>query len=104
MRHHRYGDWRAGHHGKRRFRTRRRAWLVIARIWLRERRWDTLQPYTCRWGPDWNAGRTAEPHIHIGHGKYTPGSRARYQLNKRVVWPFYRARSHWRRWRKLPVR
>lgn len=100
MKHHRYGDWRAAHYGKRRYRSRRRAWLAILRIWLRERRWDSLQPYTCRWGPDWNKGRTGEPHIHIGHGKYTPGGRAGYWLNRHVVWPCYRARTRWRRFRK----
>jgi hypothetical protein len=104
VKHHRYGDWRAAHYGKRRYRTRRQAWLVIARIWLRERRLDSLEPYTCRWGADWNAGRSAPPHIHIGHGKYTPASRARHQLNLRVVWPLYRARARFRRLRRLLVR
>jgi hypothetical protein len=97
VRHHRYGDWRAAHCGKRRYHSRWRAWLVIARIWLRERRADSLQPYTCRWGPDWSAGRTAEPHVHIGHGKYTPAQRLRRQVKRRVVWPLYRLRARWRR-------
>lgn len=96
MSHSRFGDWRAQHLGKRRFRSRRHAWAVIIRMWLRERRWDTLQPYTCRWGSSHAAGRTAPPHIHIGHGKYTPGARARHQLNLRVIWPYYRARRRWR--------
>jgi hypothetical protein len=100
VKHHRYGDWRAAHYGKRRYRSRRRAWLVIFSIWLRERHTDSLQPYTCRWGPDWNKGRAGEPHIHIGHGRYTPADRARHWVKRVVVWPFYRARARWRRLRR----
>lgn len=100
----RFGDWRAGHCGKKRYRSRRRAWAVIIRIWLRERRWDTLQPYSCRWGYRYDLGRVFPEHVHIGHGRYTPGDRARHQLNLRVVWPFYRTRARWRRLLRTLVR
>jgi hypothetical protein len=95
--HHRYENWRSAHHGKFRYRSRRRAWLAVFRIWLREHRFDSLEPYTCRWGPDWEKGRTAEPHIHIGHGKFQPSERARHWLRRHAVWPYYRARRRWRR-------
>jgi hypothetical protein len=88
------------HGGKRRYQSRRRAWLVIFRIWIRERRFDTLTPYTCRWAHHWDDGKTGLPHIHIGHGRYTAQQRLAHQVKLLIVWPYYRRRSRWRRFRK----
>jgi hypothetical protein len=85
-------EWRACHGTKRTYPTRTRARLVICRIWLRERRIDSLQPYTCTWADHWERGRTAAPHIHIGHARRAYPERAGHWLRKYLLWPFYRLR------------
>lgn len=90
--------WYQHGRGKWRYRTRWTAWRAVLRIWIRERKVDTLVPYECRWTADWSAGRTGPLHYHIGHGRHTLRDRFRYQLRHRIVYPFYRARSRCRRW------
>lgn len=55
--------WHAEHAGKRKFASRRQAWWFIVRLWIRDRRIDSLEPYECRWAPLWDQGRTAAPHL-----------------------------------------
>jgi len=87
-----YNDWRFKHYGKRVYPSRWRAWLAILHIWVRERRFDSLVPYACRWAGRADEGKTAGVHIHIGHGRYTPQARARRRLRQMFVYPFFRAR------------
>ncbi len=89
--------WHAEHAGKRKFASRRQAWRFIVRLWIRDRRIDSLEPYECRWAPLWDQGRTAAPHLHVGHGKHTPGGRLTRHLRQHVVWPYFRARLRVRR-------
>ena len=98
-----YFNWLAQHGRKRVYRSRWRAWLAILSLWARERKADSLMPYYCTRTDDWRAGRTGVPHVHIGHSRYSQVARLRHAVNKRVVWPYYRARSRWRNARK-PVR
>jgi len=89
----RYNDWRSKHYGKRVYPSRGRAWLAILRIWLQERRRpDSLQPYACRYTARADAGPSGKPHVHIGHGRYTPQARANRWLRLAFVYPFFRAR------------
>jgi hypothetical protein len=88
-----YLDWRHAHYGKRVYRSRLRAWLAILRIWLRERRRpDALEPYACRYASRFGDGKASEPHVHIGHGRWTPQARARRRLRRMFLYPFFRAR------------
>lgn len=97
----RYLDWRHKHYGKRTYPSQQRAWLAIGHIWLRQQHLDSLVPYICRHTARADAGETGPPHVHIGHGRHTPQARARYQLDRKVVWPFYRARARWRQRQKM---
>lgn len=96
----RYYQWRAEHGRKRVYRSRGRAWLAIFRLWARERKIDSLMPYWCRRTDDWREGKKGLPHVHIGHSRYAPVARAVHQVNKKAIWPCYRARSRWRRRRR----
>lgn len=89
--------WYQHGRGKVRYATRWRARRAVLSIWARELRLDSLQPYECRWTADWTAGRSGEPHWHIGHGRFTPGQRARRVIRHLVVYPYYRCRSRARR-------
>ena len=93
-----YNDWRFRHYGKRAYPSRCRAWLAILHIWLRERRFDSLVPYTCRYTARAGEGKAGESHIHIGHGRYTPQARARRRLRRMFLYPFFRARRRVKVW------
>lgn len=90
-----YRTWRAAHSGKWRYPTRRRAWLAVFRLCIRQRHLDwQLHPYECRWGPDWRKGATFPPHLHIGHGRQVRPlpKRIWYWWRRLAVWPYYRYR------------
>lgn len=107
--------WAAQHGCKRVYRSRGRAWLVIVRLWVKDRqvvnyrrgRARFLVPYECTWTDNYHEDRRGPAHIHIGHQSWH-GSAARRRLHRwvlwpwqrHVLWPFYRARSRWRRYRK----
>ena len=97
-----YHDWRACHSGKYIFVSKWHAWRVITQIWLREKHVDTLRPYVCRWTYDYSAGRIGAPHIHIGHKKkyWTISQRMTRRWKKLTIYPYFRTRSRYRRFRK----
>jgi|FreactTroBogLake_1042271.scaffolds.fasta_scaffold84538_2 hypothetical protein len=78
------------------YQTRFRACRAILRLWLQQRRIDSLQPYECRWGPVWEHGRSYPMHYHIGHGYYTVPDRVSYQCRHLVVYPWRRLKSRLR--------
>lgn len=96
-----YRWWRS-HLQKKPLPTRRAAWRRVLRLQLRDRRPDFgLRPYACTFGswPD----KTAPLHYHVGHGKrLSRRSRRRLacRVRKLTIYPYYRARSRYRQWRK----
>ena len=84
--------WQQGHQGKRVYRSRSRAWLMILRIWARERRLDSLTPYVCYYTDRLEDRKTGDPHIHIGHTRWTRSRRLRRRARRMFLYPFFRAR------------
>jgi len=107
--------WLAQHGRKRAYRSHARAWLVIARLCVKDREVFSrrrgqvmfLVPYDCAWTDEWTAGKQGPAHVHIGHQAWRK-SRLRRRVHRYVlwpqyryvIWPYYRARSRWRRHRK----
>lgn len=97
--HWRYIKWLRKHGQKHVYPSRGRAWLSIFRIWLQERRIDSLQPYACYFTDDPGEPRGTVPHIHIGHGRVSTGVWIKRKLQKKLqkaVSPLFRARSRTR--------
>lgn len=107
--------WAAQHGCKRVYRSRASAWAAIARLWVKDRKVVShrrgharfLVPYSCTWTDDYHEDRRGPAHVHIGHQSWR-GSAARRRLHRWVIWPwqravlwpYCRARSRWRRYRK----
>lgn len=100
-----YYRWRRSHLNKKPLPTLRSAWLRVIRIQLRDRRPDfTLRPYSCTFGP--GPDKTAPLHYHVGHsnrsllwGRYPPNRRLARRVRKLTVYPYYRVRGRYRKWR-----
>jgi len=95
-----YRRWKRSHCGKWKYASRWAAWQAVVRIWCRQRFIDSLIPYPCRWGSDWQKGSGHAPlHWHVGHSKkLSPVMRVKrkllYWVRRSIVWPYYRVRRH----------
>lgn len=89
-----YASYHKGHRRKKKYANRFRAWQAILSIWWRERKIDSLRPYTCRWHDNQRKGQTAAPHLHIGHDRDVRKRYRRWRqtYRKRFYWPCYRLR------------
>ena len=83
------------------------AWLKILRICWKDRKIDmTLHVYSCTYGK--NPDETTAPlHYHVGHsnrnilwGKYPVDKRLAHRVRLLTVYPYYRVRRRYRKWRK----
>lgn len=86
-------DWRWRHARKRVYGSRHEAWLAVLRLWIRQRHWDSLQPYECRWGEVHELRKSYPLHYHIGHGPRGLPTRIRYRLRYMIVYPWRRLKS-----------
>lgn len=91
-----YYTWRYQHGHKVSYPSRRSAQWARWRLLITRGR-AGLHPYRCRWGTRWYHGpQAAAAHWHLGHKRRT----RRTWLRAHVIWPYYRMRRRWRKWRK----